>query len=378
MTQDEPHHLHSLDVARGMAALAVVLYHWQHFFFVGLQLRADFNPAMQPGYALLRGFYNHGHAAVSLFFSLSGFIFFWLFASRIAAGSLGLTEFFVHRVSRLYPLHLATLLAVAAGQAIYHALHGAYFTYAWNDLHHFLLNLFLLSSIGRDTGLSFNGPSWSVSVEMTLYAVFFLYCSLSKPRFATMAVMALLGFLVLGRFRTTLGSSVGSFFLGGCMSSAYARLTRDPNRARVSLVATVLVAALWIAAFAVPWREVGLPAVVSPPGGAPDLLTVVLFPLTILALTLAESESPAAFRRLARATRLGPLSYSVYLIHFPLQLLIVLVTARLDVASAWFYSPVALAFFFALLIGIGLLSHYRFEMPIQRLMRARLGRQESR
>ena len=93
----EPRHLHSLDIARGLAALAVVLWHWQHFFFVGTQLRSDFQPDRLPLHGVLRVFYEHGSLAVSLFFSLSGFVFFWLYSSQIATGSLKLRAFFAQR-----------------------------------------------------------------------------------------------------------------------------------------------------------------------------------------------------------------------------------------------------------------------------------------
>lgn len=371
MKDKEPAHLHSLDIARGIAAFAVILYHWNTLFLVGSKFPEAYRPERQPAYAFLRVFYEHGHAAVSLFFSLSGLIFFRFFARRVASGSLRLGDFFVHRVSRLYPLHLATLLIVAAGQAVYHARLGEFFGIASNTPQDFVLNLFMLSSISHSTGLSFNGPSWTVSVEMLLYAIFFLYCSLTRLRMASMAVLAFVGFVFLGPLRSALGSAVGSFFLGGCLSVAYEYVTRSANRSRYSLVAILIAVILWIAAWAIPSGTFGNMDIVSPPGGGPDLATVMLFPLTILALTLAEHERPDPFRRLANATRLGPLSYSVYLLHFPLQLVVVIATTTLGISSDWFYSPTVLIAFLAVLIGTALLSHFRFEMPVQRWLRAR-------
>jgi peptidoglycan/LPS O-acetylase OafA/YrhL len=127
MTQPRPAHLHSLDIARGVAALAVVFWHWQHFFVIGVRATLAFRPELQPLFGLFQPFYLHGHEAVSLFFSLSGFIFFWLFARQVADGALSMRTVFVHRFSRLYPLHLATLLVVAAAQHGYVAAYGSYF-----------------------------------------------------------------------------------------------------------------------------------------------------------------------------------------------------------------------------------------------------------
>jgi peptidoglycan/LPS O-acetylase OafA/YrhL len=36
--KNTPTRFYSLDVLRGLAALAVVLYHWQHFFYTGSTL----------------------------------------------------------------------------------------------------------------------------------------------------------------------------------------------------------------------------------------------------------------------------------------------------------------------------------------------------
>ncbi|WP_257012247.1 acyltransferase family protein [Pseudomonas moraviensis] len=69
-----PERLYALDALRGIAALAVVFWHWQHFFFQGAA-PGPLQREDQPLYSLFSLFYRHGGDAVSLFFSLSGFIF---------------------------------------------------------------------------------------------------------------------------------------------------------------------------------------------------------------------------------------------------------------------------------------------------------------
>ena len=73
-----------LDVLRGIAALAVVLYHWEHFTIPGMGV---------PLAGALDIFYRTGAFAVPMFFSLSGFVFFWLYAGRIHAGDVGAARF---------------------------------------------------------------------------------------------------------------------------------------------------------------------------------------------------------------------------------------------------------------------------------------------
>ena len=108
-----PKRLYSLDVTRGIAALAVVLWHWQHFAFNGSAPPLDFDSTSQPLYIPLKIFYERGDWAVQYFFLLSGFIFFWLYASAIAKKEISFIRFWIQRISRLYPLHLVTLIVVA-------------------------------------------------------------------------------------------------------------------------------------------------------------------------------------------------------------------------------------------------------------------------
>ena len=107
-----PRHLYSLDVARGIAALSVVLWHWSHFRDGG-GLGVENASNEGPLYGLFFLFYERGALAVDFFFSLSGFVFFWLYRDRLLRGEVGGWDFFLLRFSRLYPLHLLTLLVTA-------------------------------------------------------------------------------------------------------------------------------------------------------------------------------------------------------------------------------------------------------------------------
>lgn len=56
---------------------------------------------------------------MDLFFCLSGFVFFYLYARVIRDGRMNGDTFALLRFSRLYPLHVATSVLVAALQAVY-------------------------------------------------------------------------------------------------------------------------------------------------------------------------------------------------------------------------------------------------------------------
>ena len=113
MTGRDPiERFHGLDALRGVAAVGVVFWHWQHFFAGSAE---TYDPARAPLAGLLAVFYRHGWLAVDLFFCLSGFIFFRLYSGRVARGELAPARFALLRFSRLYPLQLLTLARPSCG-----------------------------------------------------------------------------------------------------------------------------------------------------------------------------------------------------------------------------------------------------------------------
>lgn len=362
-----PRHLHSLDALRGDAALTVVFWHWQHFFWTGDAPAPDFRTEDQPLYGLFFLFYRNGTRAVDLFFLLSGFIFYWIYGRAIADGTVSAGRFFMLRFSRLYPLHIVTLLLVAAGQFAYRSANGAFFVYPANDLYHFVLNLLLIPSIGLERGLSFNSPIWSVSVEVVLYTAFFVYCKLLQPRVAPMAVLSVLGLTLLYGLYSPIGRGIGAFFLGGLVYLAYLRVLASPAAPRITRALAALAVLAWFLTLAVSYSGVlgGLTPKVSK--ALALLPIVVLFPLTVLGLALVETLRGGFSGRLPRF--FGDISYSSYLWHFPLQLLCAALARANGVGTGVFASPWTLLGFFAVLLAISRASYLWLEMPAQRALR---------
>src|SRR5690242_14476483 len=130
--KERPSRFYSLDVLRGLAALCVVFWHWQHFFYAGTTA-GSVKLQELPLYKIFFPFYTEGYLAVELFFCLSGFVFYWLYSQPISNGLVSTREFFVLRFSRLYPLHFATLALVAIGQLLFYTLFRTYYVYDCND-----------------------------------------------------------------------------------------------------------------------------------------------------------------------------------------------------------------------------------------------------
>lgn len=350
--------LHSLDALRGIAALTVVFWHWSHFFYVGTEPGLHVESRF-PLDAIFHPLYAKGWLAVDLFFLLSGFIFFWLYAAPIREKRVSPSTFAALRFSRLYPLHLVTLLAVAAAQAGFRRFTGSDFVYGWNDFRHFGLNLAFASSWGFERGYSFNAPAWSVSIEVLLYALFFVLCRLTSCGFVVLGALSAFGHLAIERVNPALGSGFGSFFLGGFVQLLHDRLVRAGRAGSAARPLVALTVVAWAVAGVALHRHWNLFWI----------STLGVFPVTVLTLATLESAGAGPGPRLGS---LGDVSYSSYLLHFPLQLAVVGLTTWLGVSRDVFYSPLALVAFFAVLLVLSRASFRFLEMPPQRWLRGKL------
>jgi peptidoglycan/LPS O-acetylase OafA/YrhL len=379
-----PSRFYSLDVLRGLAALGIVFWHWSHFFYDGTE-PGHFDRVRQPFYLLFKPCYMHGAQAVPLFFCLSGFIFYWLYSDRISRRAISLKEFAVLRFSRLYPLHLLTLLLVAAGQLIMRRYYGSFFVYPNNDLYHFLLQLFFASEWGFQRGISFNGPVWSVSIEILLYSAFFAVCAVNWRRWWHLLMFVLAGHILIRLSPSSPGRALSLFFIGGLSFKVFACLWRRGSSRFVLHCLWVAAILMWIL---VPLNKkynllywlyqtiCGTSLTIAGKDPIGYALTTMssfsielLFPVTILTLALTEAHRGTLGKRVAF---LGDISYSSYLLHFPLQLLFVLIASVLAIPNTFFYSPASLCLFFLVLIPVSLGSYRLFERPSQTWLRTRL------
>jgi peptidoglycan/LPS O-acetylase OafA/YrhL len=184
-----------IELLRFLSSVAVLIFHYQHFAFVGT-VETHFVASQQPFFSLFRLFYNYGFYGVEVFWCISGFIFFWKYSSVIANGTMTGYVFFVLRLSRLYPLHFVTLVFMALMQYVYFSQHSTYFVYPYNDLYHFLLQLGFASNWGVQRGDSFNGPIWSISIEVLVYALFFISLKYASKRIIFIGAVALAAALI--------------------------------------------------------------------------------------------------------------------------------------------------------------------------------------
>lgn len=150
----------TLDGLRGIAALAVLIFHAPEMFS---------SLGRQPPFP-----FQEAYLAVDFFFMLSGFVLAHAYEDRLNA-DLSWSRFMVLRLIRFLPLYLAAL-SIGEIEAVYHLLRGTIsIREAMIDLGAGLL--FLPSPTGSYL-FPLNPPSWSLFVELVMNALFaaILFC----------------------------------------------------------------------------------------------------------------------------------------------------------------------------------------------------------
>lgn len=344
-----------LDGLRAIAAFGVVCWHYINAF------------GSAPFTSALALFYRRGLLMVDLFFVLSGFVLahaFW---------RTGTSESFVRnvvtRIGRLYPLHLCTLITVASMQWFLASPLGQdAFVYSHNDGYHLVLNLILLQSSGLEKGFSFNAPSWSISTEFLINLLFLALVTL--PRKTAILLMSLFtvgaiitlahrgvlnGTRALGWIDNGLVRTVAGFFIGVLTYRIKQRVYGSPSV--IADFSCVLLCG------SITWY-LASPSYCQTAGD----LAVCLIGFPLLILSVLSSTVIAVPLRLPPILYFGKISYSVYLIHFPLQLSVHI----LAVLFGWvipFASPFCFCGFMSAVLMFSSLAYRLVELPGKRIIR---------
>ncbi len=347
-----------LEIGRFFCALSILFWHYPHFFFYGAWSADTFSPSdkeVLPLYKLFGFLYRNGHYAVPVFWMFSGFIFTWKYADSIRHSIVTARQFFILRFSRLYPLHIATLLIVTSLQFFYMKSHGAAFIYPNNDAPRFLENIFFVSGLLNAIPPSFNGPSWSVSVEIFVYAIFFILAQHRQMSAATCILIASAAKVLSYAIDENILQCLEYFYIGGSMQFLSHYLPKRHEKLAFSIAAAALAVSLT--------SEFKIGSIVG-------------FSVSMLAFFyLLGKIAPSALHRLGK---LGDLTYASYLIHFPIQIGMVLIIDFLGVSREFFLSPVALSLFVLVTLGFSWGFFQAYEIPAQSAIRKRfLGRKES-
>ena len=357
--------LRPLDSLRGIAAIGVAFFwHYKHFNYAYFEN----NPAALPLYSVFNWFYIYGWNLVDFFFVLSGFIFMHVYSKSIVEEKISERTFFILRLSRLYPLHIITLFAVAFLQYYRYFSGKGFFQCDINDLYHFILNLLFIQAGFFEDGLSFNGPSWSLSCEILAYFLFFYVLKKIKKPIPVFVLFVFTGLSVLQMqanvplFNASNAKMLIGFFIGCLTFILNLHIHKMNSRNKNILFGTILMFTILIGLMI---YKTGFAKTL---GHWDRVMPILVYPLLIIsALNVFFLNRFFSLRPL---TYMGDLSYSIYLIHFPVQLMMVTFLPMIGLVPDY-NSWKGLAVFVVITTALASLSYHLAEKPLQNIIRKR-------
>ncbi|WP_300393428.1 acyltransferase [Henriciella sp.] len=247
---------------------------------------------------------------VDLFFILSGFVIMLAYKDRMKS-PIDYVRFLGLRLGRIYPVHLVTLAAAVLAIGYVNAMRGRDLFYWRDTLDSLWRNLTLTQAWPGVENYSWNMPAWSISVEWAAYLAFPLFLFLSRRLGAAFILLVIAGYAGFWHLRDG-ASSFGTgwqwglhrcllgFALGVWLYSV------RPQAGRVAgflygdgvvFASMVAVAAVWLVPL-------------------PDWY--VIAPMALLILSLSGNKGVAArVMGLPVLHGLGLISYSLYMVHYP-------------------------------------------------------------
>jgi peptidoglycan/LPS O-acetylase OafA/YrhL len=311
---------HVIDAMRGFAALLVAYFHCRQVAWVGMQA---FHQSVGHSFSLsaIAAYLTFpiawGSAGVPIFFVISGYCIHRGGALRLAANPayrLDAANFWVRRFARIYPVLLAALVLTFALDWFSLQLPPVSHKIREIGLQAFLVNLFSLQGVAGKTYGS-NGALWTLSLEVQFYAIYPLLFALRR-RIGMTSVLALVAVInvvsayVLERHDLQFFTSYWfSWTLGAWIADAK---VRSAPQARSSA---------WLYALAAGFIALGCVAFHFGQYGAFQLWALGFAFYLYKALDRRNGPPRASFgTRLL--SRFGDFSFSLYLIHLPIFVLL--------------------------------------------------------
>ena len=310
--EDSRTRLLTLDGLRGLGALLVLLYHC--------------------GFLLKAPLATHGHIAVDFFFLLSGFIMARTYQARLAAGQA--RAFLRARVVRLWPLMaIGCAFALLADVAIHQTSSPLKLAIK------FVLGLLCLPVISGAPYL--NGPQWSLMFEgfANLCHAFSLK-RLYRPLLTAIVLISAAGLVIGVANHLDVNGAYGG-------TEQYVPVLR----LFFSYTMGLLIYTLPLPSIRLPfWAPAGVMMAFAlfpklPSASVMDLAAVlVAWPLLLIGSIHDPGRSPATASALKL---LGALSYPLYILHFPILMLVkhfgagqppavlIPIAVALSLAAAW-------------------------------------------
>jgi peptidoglycan/LPS O-acetylase OafA/YrhL len=343
-------HFSGLDSLRFYAALCVVLAHLENQFEV------------HPWFvSVIARFTLDAQSAVTFFFVLSGFLItYFLLTECITRGKINTRAFYLRRVLRIIPLYY---LIVAIGLGLFPWLFGA--SYPLTNLSYLQLILVLLLMPNLTSLSAPLAHLWTIGVEQQFY--FMWPWAVRHTRrllqfiFGIVFLKIILTLIVLqmsipGMLYILEGLRFECMALGSLVAWLY---VERQHTLRYLYHPLMQGAALCIIAFVI---------VIEVPMVLPiELVSSCAFAILILNI----ATNPRAIFRFSTfvTERLGKISYGIYMYHFPLVFLTVVLLGMLGMSSSVWYPILLYVISLASTLLVATISYLWFEQPILNLQR---------
>lgn len=350
----EKHRFEAVDSLRGVAALAVAIFHLQVASHV---------------YGL--NFIRNSFLFVDFFFVLSGFVIAHAYHNKLSNGQQFL-EFAIKRIARMWPLHCVMLICFVLAETVLFVLSHRMalplprppFTHD-RTLIGIPINLLLIQALVPVQGASWNGPSISLSLELFAYTIFALTVLLGGKRAGryqfVILLAGLIGLAVQMDDRARLARCIFSFFMGVGVWRY-----RDLARRLPAQPFEVLSVGTAIAMLAFAQKEYLY------------IACPVVFSLVVTSITFEKGPISRVLKH-PFLLMLGRQSFSIYMVHFFLAFMLTnaikVATKILHVPSTvpgtdlvtiagspWMMDAITIAYL-ATVIGISKFTYERIEKP---------------
>ncbi|CAD6511525.1 acyltransferase family protein [Paraburkholderia metrosideri] len=311
---------HVIDAMRGFAALLVAYFHCRQVAWVGMQaFHQSVGHSLSVGAiaAYLTFPIAWGSAGVPIFFVISGYCIHRGGALRLASNPdyrLDTGNFWVRRFARIYPVLLAALVLTFALDwfslqlpPVSHKIREI----GWQS---FVVNLLSLQGVAGKTYGS-NGALWTLSLEVQFYAIYPLLFALRRrigmtSVLAIVAVVNVISAYVLERHDIQFFTSYWfSWTLGAWIADARTRRASDAR------------SSIWLYVLAAAFIVLGCVAFHFGQYGAFQLWAVGFAFYLYKALERGSGNQRETFGT-RWLSRFGDFSFSLYLIHLPIFVLL--------------------------------------------------------
>lgn len=351
----------SLDGFRGMCAVFVMVFH-MHIIESITEL----------------SFFRHSYIFVDFFFALSGFV---LTHSYLKKDNLKFKTFFVSRFFRIYPLHAAMLVVMISFEIVKYfgeikfgfSFNSPAFSQP-NSIVDILPNALLLQSWTQFTDeLSFNYPSWSISIEFYTYFIFFATISIFRKSMVAIWIFlvlmsSILFFIDVPIIAKAAFKGLSGFFLGAVSYLIYLKI----KNLKLSIVTASLIEVMFILLSI--YVTCNIEWLTNIAAKITFSLTIIIFSLELGLFSLILKTKPLQI--------IGKLSYSIYMTHaaflFVLFSVVILIGYKFGIETSIMidgvrniyvggYGNALVATSIVIVILISFLTYNLIEIPFQKI-----------